>query len=979
MNIARTLEQGRAAFPYRSALVFEGETWSYAQLDADCGRVAQVLANLGIGRGDRVALWLPNSPAFVFAYFGALKLGAVVVAVNPQLKAAELAFMLEDSGARVLVTTAMLADSDLAAAPFLERILVAEGAPEGADALERLMGAAEPWGGAAAMTPDEPAAILYTSGTTGVPKGAVLTHGNIVDNGRACVAAFGLVPQDRVLLCLPLYHCFGQNAAFNPCFEAGATLLLHRQFGPATVARAVTEDAATVFFGVPTLYDILLDQAEPPDWRGVRRCISAASALPPRVAEAWRSRFRAPIQSGYGLTETCLACFNRDPAGGADSVGTPLDGVAVKVIAADGRDAVLGETGELAVRGSNVTRGYWNRPEATAEVFRDGWFLTGDMGRMDETGAVRIVDRVKDMINVGGTKVYPSEVVAVLARHPAVAEAAVYGVPDAMLGEGVAAAVVLRTACSATPAELMAFCGQHLADFKIPGRVEWLEALPKSVTGKVLKRVLAERYRVEPPEETADMATPTCSLADIETWLTRWIASRLAVDAAAVAADRALTEYGITSLLAVSLAGELGAWLGRDLPPTLVWRFPTVASIGRYLARGQGDPVRLGAIAPISSVPRRGPLPLSFIQEEVWRRDRSPALRGIYKLLLRLRFDGRLDDTALRESFDVLAARHELLRTRYSEFDGTPVQTIMPTAEIPWTAVDLRGLPEAARTAEIQRLEDAEANYEFDLAHGPALRATLLRLAETRYLLLIAIHHISIDAWSAGLLVNELGSIYAARASGEPVALPPQSIQYADFAHWQRRVFSAEALAAQSAYWRELLSTLPPEMCLPTDRPRPPEHGEKMYAAGAEEVFLPADLVNRLKDLGRRHDATLYMVLLAAYTDVLRRHSGSEDILIGAPTSKRTRPELDTLIGHFAGRSWLRIDLSGQPDFPELLARTRQVVLAALDNQYLTLRQWIAATAGHVEWRPERPLAARATFNLWPPISTAIDVPGATL
>jgi hypothetical protein len=248
-------------------------------------------------------------------------------------------------------------------------------------------------------------------------------------------------------------------------------------------------------------------------------------------------------------------------------------------------------------------------------------------------------------------------------------------------------------------------------------------------------------------------------------------------------------------------------------------------------------------------------------------------------------------------------------------------------------------------------------------------------LGEESWLLLIATHHILADAWSTNLLFAELASLYAALAAGQ-AAPPPPSLHYADFAHWQRRTYPPEALVARQAYWQGLLSTPPPPLELTTDHPRPAEQGEQTYPAASERLALPAGLVRRLKALGRSQDATFYAVLLAGYAALLHRRSGSTDIVIGAPTSKRAQPELEQMLGHFTGRSWLRIDLAGKPGFAELLARTKQTALAALENQYLTLRQWLTATQGHTDWRPVQPLQARATFNLWPSSRGEVELPG---
>jgi hybrid polyketide synthase/nonribosomal peptide synthetase FtdB len=443
--------------------------------------------------------------------------------------------------------------------------------------------------------------------------------------------------------------------------------------------------------------------------------------------------------------------------------------------------------------------------------------------------------------------------------------------------------------------------------------------------------------------------------------------------------NQPLNQVGLDSLMSIDLRSRVTRDLGLTLPVD-VFMDASIAQLSARLATAlANESAPAESPVTIPSVSRLGALPLSFMQEEVWRRSQIPALKGVYNLLSRFRFTGRLDRGVLRQSLDALVARHEILRTTYAVVDARPAQIIGPPAEVPLAVTDLRTLPEAAKAQAIERLATEEEGRPFDLERGPLLRAHLLELGDAAHLLLVATHHIAVDAWSINLLFTELGALYAAGIRGEPMALPAESIQYADFAHWQRATHTPETLVSRQAYWRELLAVPPPPLNLPTDHPRPAEQGEQTYPAGCARVELPPALIQDLKALGREHGATFYMVLLAAYAALLYRHGGCEDILIGAPTSKRNHPALERLVGHFAGRSWLRVDLAGNPSFLEALARTKRVVLSALENQYLTLRQWLDAVAGQVEGFSSRPLYAEATFNLWPPISGDIELPGACL
>lgn len=497
MNIAHNVERGRAWFPQRQALVFEDRAYSYLELDRWVNRVANGFCALGLSKGDRIALFLPNIPEFVVAYLAIQKIGAIAVSVNVLLKPDEVTFVLRDSGSAAVVTTAKLrphvVNADL---PDLRHLLIAEGEAGDATLLEQLAAQASDEFRAVAMAHDDPAAIVYTSGTTGTSKGATLSHGNVISNAFSKVHYCGMRPEDRMLLFLPLFHCFGQNAVLNSGLYACATLVLQRAFDPERTLALIAAENVTMFFGVPTIFIVLLAMQAPPEkFSSVRYYLSGGGTLPLEISRQWFEKHGRVINEGYGLTETSpFASYNHELKYKFGSVGTPIENVEMRVVSVDdGRELPPGELGEIAIRGPNVMLGYWQRPAETAQAMRDGWFHSGDIGKMDEEGYFYVVDRLKDMINVGGLKVYPAEVENVLYQHPAVAQVAVYGVPDALMEERVKASIVLKPEQTATEQELVAFCRQRIADFKIPGAIEFTEALPKNAPGKVLKRVLRDK------------------------------------------------------------------------------------------------------------------------------------------------------------------------------------------------------------------------------------------------------------------------------------------------------------------------------------------------------------------------------------------------------------------------------------------------------------------------------------------------------
>jgi myxalamid-type polyketide synthase MxaE and MxaD len=635
MNIASTLAHGRRQFPDRPAIVFEGETIAYGDLDRAACRAAHVLRGLGVGAGDRVALLLPNVPAFAYAYFGALKLGAIVVSINTGLTVDEARFVIEDSGAETLIVSDTLRHGDAWSSrgggrpPSLKHVLVSGGAePSFEQEMARASGDAD----AMEMAPADPAVIVYTSGTTGVPKGATLSHGNVTFAMAAKQRYLDIRPDDRLLLFLPLYHCFGQNAILNAGLQAGATIVLQRGFDAGRVLEAVTRDRVTMLFGVPATFIVLQERADVRDLGLVRYCFSAAAPLPVRVETAWRDKFGLVIHQGYGLTETSpFASYNHATHHRPGSIGAPIDDVEMDVVDVHTRQRVAeGEIGEIIIRGPNVMLGYWNRPADTAEAIQDGWFRTGDLGRRDGGGYFFIEDRLKDLVIVGGSNVYPMEVETVLAQHPAIADVAVYGVPDPVLGERVRAAIVLAATASAvtatttatatstatsrdgalapvTEADILAWCRGRLAAFKTPSAVDFVAELPRNRTGKVLKRVLRDDHAAAHPADaataaiaaTAIAATATgasvdasARLADgtaheadtIQRWIARRLDAMLDLRGEPIDRDRPVIEYGATSIDAVELASALEQWLGRPVPPTIVWHFPTLRTLASHLA-----------------------------------------------------------------------------------------------------------------------------------------------------------------------------------------------------------------------------------------------------------------------------------------------------------------------------------------------------------------------------------------------------------
>ncbi|MDT4916075.1 MAG: long-chain acyl-CoA synthetase, partial [Pseudonocardiales bacterium] len=470
------------------AVRLDDATLTYALLDGATQHVAGLLAEHGVRPGDRVGIMLPNVPHFALLYYGVLRAGSVVVPMNPLLKEREVAYYLGNSGAKLIFAWQAFADEAEAGAKLAgAEVVVVD--PVG---FVNVVGSAQAVPGVVDRDDEDTAVILYTSGTTGQPKGAQLTHRNLLRNVEIAVGdLIGVSADDVVFGGLPLFHVFGQTCGLNAAVAVGATLTLLPRFDAKAALDVLVRDGVTVFQGVPTMYVALVNHPDRDDYdlSALRVCVSGGAAMPVEVMTAFEKAFGCVVLEGYGLSETSpAASFNLPDKRRAGSIGIPVSGVEFRLVDDLGADVEPGAVGEIAIRGHNVMKGYWDKPEETANAIRDGWFFTGDMARQDEDGFYFIVDRKKDMIIRGGYNIYPREIEEVLYEHDAVAEAAVIGTPHPELGEEVAAVVALKPGATATAEELRDYVKAKVAAYKYPRHVQIVDALPKGPTGKILKR-----------------------------------------------------------------------------------------------------------------------------------------------------------------------------------------------------------------------------------------------------------------------------------------------------------------------------------------------------------------------------------------------------------------------------------------------------------------------------------------------------------
>jgi len=488
-NLASNLSDTARAHADRVAVRVDDATTTYCELDEASAQVAGLLRQRGFKPGDRAGIMLPNVTEFAVVYYGVLRAGGVVVPMNQLLKRREVAYYLGDSGAGLMFAWHGFADE-------------ARGGAERADAEAVVVDPASFGDLLASATPDhevadrdgeDTAVILYTSGTTGEPKGAELTHANLIGNAEVvCADLIRPGPDDVIFGGLPLFHAFGQTCTLNAAVASGTCLTLLPRFAADHALRILADHRVTVFEGVPTMYVALLHQPDRADYdtSALRLCISGGAALPVEVLRGFETAFGCAVLEGYGLSETSpVASFNLpDRERKPGSIGTPVRGVQMRVVDQGDHEVPQGEVGEIVIRGPNVMKGYWHRPDATAEAIRDGWFHTGDLAQVDEDGYFFIVDRKKDLIIRGGYNIYPREIEEVLYEHPAVAEAAVIGVPHPALGEEVGAVVTLKAGASVTVEELRDHVKSQVAAYKYPRHVWIVDMLPKGPTGKIVKR-----------------------------------------------------------------------------------------------------------------------------------------------------------------------------------------------------------------------------------------------------------------------------------------------------------------------------------------------------------------------------------------------------------------------------------------------------------------------------------------------------------
>ncbi len=952
---------------------------TYGGLRRHIGAVGETLRAIGINRNERVAVALADGPEMAVAFL-AVAASATCVPLNPTYSADEYATYLADLHAKALIVQAGVPTPARAVARTCGcAIIELVPRPDAEAGLFSLTSVAQnPSVYHEFASPNDIALVLHTSGTTARPKRVPLTHMNICTAAHSWEVALALTASDRCLDILPLFHIYGLIGTLFASMMAGASVICPPAFSAQSFFVSLTELRPTWYAAVPTMHQVILAHAA--QYRDsitlcpLRFIRSGAASLPPPVLAELERVFDAPVLKGYGLTETCgrITCDPLPPQSRKPGSVGVIASPEVAIMDAEGRLLPAGATGEIVVRGPNVMQGYENDPVANQEAFIHDWFRTGDEGYLDDDGYLFITGRLKEIINRGGITVAPQEVDSVVLEHPAVAQAVTFAVPHVRWGEDVATAVVLRPNASTTEQELRWFVARRLATVKVPSQVLIAEAIPVGPTGKPQRHTLAAQLGLIGSSglQPTHLPAPMASRTPLEEVLSKLWATVL--DLERVEIDDNFFRLGGDSLLATQLLARIRNATHAEVSFRTFFETPTVVDIARHIATAN-QAMSFLLEPPLVSVPRDVPLPLSYAQQRLWLLERIGLSHHAYNLLEARQLCGLLEVAALEQSLQAIVKRHESLRTTFTSVAGQPFQVIGSTARLSMSVVDLRHLSQHVQEAQVYTLGQTEVQRPFDLEHGPLLRATLLQLADDKYVLLLAMHHIVSDAWSQGVFWRELAVLYAAFAAGAPSPLPALSLQYADFAHWQQQWLQGEVLETQLAYWKQQL-TGTSTLQLPMDHPRP---AVQTFRGTRYFLTIPLTLTQALKTLSQRHGVTLFMTLLAAFQTLLHRYTGQGDIAVGSLIANRNRVELEGIMGFFVNTLVLRTDLSGDPSFQELLTRVRTVTLGAYEHQDIPFEKLLE------ELRPPRDLSRTPLSQLLLVLHNtpqqAFELPGLTV
>jgi amino acid adenylation domain-containing protein len=942
--------------PEAIAVGFEGEpAYTYRELHAAAGRLARRLAELDAGPEQIVGLALGRGPGMVVAQLASWLAGAAYLPLDPIFPAERLEFMLEDSGAAILVFDSR---EDEAPPALLAKATVlvdlASWAAETAGVEE-----AEPWQPRPAG-PRSLAYVLYTSGSTGKPKGVAIEHGSLANFLASMAECPGLGPADRLLSVTTFSFDIAGLEIWLPLFVGARVDLIRREKAqdPGQLAAALEKTGATVLQATPATWRLLADHGFA-GWPGLKG-ICGGEALPGELVGRLEGKLGS-LWNVYGPTETTIwSTVGRvlprpdlaDDLPATVPLGRPIAATAIQLADSDFRPVPPGVAGQLLIGGAGLARGYLDRPALTADRFRPDPFAkepgarlyqTGDLARLRLDGELEFLGRIDFQVKLRGFRIELGEIEAVLREHPAVAQAVVVARQDGPAGPRLVG--YFRAAQNEAPAsaELQELLRRRLPDYMVPAVFVRVEAFPLTPNLKIDRRALpapeVEASSFEPPQGPAEE-----ELAAIWAGL---------LGRERIGAGDDFFALGGHSLLATRLLARVRDAFGVVLPVRTVFEAPTVAGLARaILAAGPGAPAR----PPLRPAPRPadGVLPLSFAQQRLWFLDQLEPASTAYLLTGAVALHGPLDPAAFEKALARLAARHEALRTRIETRDGEGWQVVLPDAPPPLEIKDLRQLPAEEREPAARAIAQKEVLAPLPLGGGSLWRVRLLLLGDELAWLVLGIHHIVSDGWSIGILLRELGQLYAAARRGEAIALPPLPVQPADVALWERSWLAGTEIEKQVGFWREALAGAPQALELPTDYPRP---ASQTFRGDRLPFKVPAALAGELRRLGRERGATLYMVLLTAYQVLLARLAGQHAVVVGTPVAHRELVELEGMIGFLANTLPLRLDIDREESFAGHLLRLRRATLDGFAHQDLPFEKLLGEIA------VERDLARSPVFQ----------------
>ena len=932
--------------PGAVALEYEGDRLSYGELNQRANQLAHHLQSLGVGPEVLVGLCVERSLEMVVGLLGILKAGGAYVPLDPSFPQARLAYMIADSGMRVLVTHRQL-DQSLPERPASIVHLDSD--------WERIAGQDTTHTKLPETRPKDLAYVLYTSGSTGKPKGVAIPHSAVVNFLRSMQREPGFSSQDRLLAVTTLSFDIAGLELYLPLVSGGTCVIASREdnYDPARLMERIRESQCTLMQATPATWRALIEAG----WEGSKnlKLLCGGEALPGDLAAALLPRC-AELWNMYGPTETTIwSTIHRVmSANGPVPIGRPIANTQVFILDGHRQLVPTGIVGELYIGGTGLARGYLARPELTAERFVESPFepkarlyRTGDRARWLADGTLECLGRVDNQVKIRGFRIEPGEVESALVRHPAVGQCVVVARENSH-GEKILAAYLEPRPHQ--PAPQVSALRQHLAHdlpaYMIPSAFIVLDQLPLTPNGKIDRNALPapsfDPVRIA-RESLAPRTETEQALAAI------W---NEVLKVGGVGVHDNFFDLGGHSLLVIRAVARIRDVFEVELLPSSFFAHPTVAGLARVLAEDKGEG---GGMPRIERRNQDGPSPLSYAQERLWFLDQLAPSIPVYNIVDAVGFEGNYDAQAMQRAVDELVRRHETLRTAFSSGDGQPAQIVLPTVAIAFPERDLRQLPEKEREDTWISLAREQGRKPFNLAQPPLLRGTLVRLSEQKQLLLLSIHHIIADEWSMEVLQRELHQLYGAFSQGESSPFAELPIRYTDFVHWQRAYLQGDLLQKQVAFWKEALLGAPTILELPSDKPRP---AVQSFAGAVEAFELPRELLERLKLLSRQQEATLFMTLAAAFMVLLHRYTGQDDILVGTPISGRTRSETEDLIGLFLNLVILRAQFSEQESFRSLLHQVRQRALGAYGHQDLPFEQLVAELA------PERDLSRTPLFQV---------------